>query len=98
MKGKKALRIAAAALSVLCTGWLVGQLTSGRRNADPEDEPYVLRDYQGCVAVYEQNGAPSRVTEIEVRSLPRTDREALLRGIRVQDRRELSMLLEDLGS
>ena len=43
-------------------------------------------------------GAPARLTPIRVRLLPAEDRLRLREGIPARDRRELAMLLEDLGS
>lgn len=61
---------------------------------------YVLREYEGCVAIYcgERSAVPTTVTDIEVRMLPEQDRRLLSGGIGVDDPGELSMLLEDLGS
>lgn len=61
---------------------------------------YLLGNYHGCVAVYGPEGSslPQQVTDIEIALLPRADRNNLDEGILVESRRELVMLLEDLGS
>ena len=60
---------------------------------------YTLREYEGCVAIYCGGEAvPGTVTDIEVRLLPSYDREMLSSGVDAADLRELSRLLEDLGS
>ena len=69
-----------------------------------EEEPahsaaYTLREYEGCVAIYRGSETmPGTVTDIEVRLLPSHDRELLRAGVDAADLRELSRLLEDLGS
>jgi len=60
---------------------------------------YTLREYEGCVAIYcGGEMQPGTVTDIEVRLLPARDREMLREGLGADDLRELSRLLEDLGS
>jgi len=64
-----------------------------------EESPYTLREYEGCVAIYcGGEMQPGTVTDIEVRLLPARDREMLREGLGADDLRELSRLLEDLGS
>lgn len=66
----------------------------------PGPGEYLLGNYHGCVAVYGPEGRslPQQVTDIEIALLPRADRHNLDEGILVGSRRELVMLLEDLGS
>ena len=68
----------------------------------PESElsRYILRESDGCVAVYRAEDAltPEQVTDIEVALLPASDRARLSVGIGVESRAELLCLLEDLGS
>ena len=61
---------------------------------------YILRESDGCVAVYRAEDAltPEQVTDIEVALLPASDRARLSVGIGVESRAELLCLLEDLGS
>ena len=73
----------------------------GQRKEEPVAAPsaYTLREYEGCVAIYCGGEAqPGTVTDIEVRLLPSRDRELLRSGLSAADLRELSCLLEDLGS
>lgn len=65
-----------------------------------DEAAYVLRDYNGYVAVFASAEArdPMTVTDIEVDRLRGTDQDMLGAGIAVSDRDELLMLLEDLGS
>lgn len=82
-------------------GLLLALLALGGERAEeaPLPSPYTLREYEGCVAVYRgAEEAPSTVTDIEVRLLPRHDREMLGSGLSAADLQELSRLLEDLGS
>lgn len=61
---------------------------------------YVLREYDGCVAVFASVGdtSPMTLTDIEVGTLRDADRQILSTGLAVADREELLTLLEDLGS
>ena len=87
----KAAALAAAAV-------LLGAGALGAQE-EPE-ETWVLREYQGCVAVFPGGGGevPERVTDIQVRLLPALDRDMLSGGITAENARELSALLDDLGS
>jgi hypothetical protein len=64
------------------------------------ESAYVLGEYRGCVAVYEPGAGvlPSRVTDIPVHRLPASDQSRIRRGIAVETRQELLMLLEDFSS
>ncbi len=65
----------------------------------PEDNGYLLRDWQGYIAVFEGRGdTPTSLTDIETATLNDFDREKLRSGIPARDRTELMSLLEDLGS
>lgn len=61
---------------------------------------YVLREYDGCVAVFASVGdtSPMTLTDIEVGTLRDADRQILSTGLAVADREELLTLLEDLGT
>ena len=61
---------------------------------------YVLKNSGGYVAVFEKarNRDPVSVTNIELKCLRQADRAMLEQGIPVISRRELLLLLEDLGS
>lgn len=61
---------------------------------------YVLRDYEGHVAVYVENdpSCPMTVTDIDVNTLRELDRQTLQTGIKIKSKERLMMLLEDLGS
>lgn len=61
---------------------------------------YVLKNSGGYVAVFEKarDREPLSVTNIELRCLRQADRAMIEEGIPVISRRELLLLLEDLGS
>ena len=61
---------------------------------------YVVRDYQGKIAVYSSMEAqtPQYVTDFDTAVLPRQDREMLKEGIGLRNEEELQVLLEDYGS
>ncbi len=57
---------------------------------------YAARIVEGRVAIYRAGARfPMEVTEIEVSSLPRADREALEAGIDLPDEEAIAHLLED---
>lgn len=61
---------------------------------------YVLRDYEGYVAVFVENepDLPMTVTDIQVSTLREFDQLLLQTGMKVQTHEKLTMTLEDLGS
>ena len=65
-----------------------------------EAAEFVLREEGGYVAVYEKarDREPLSVTGIELKCLREADRAMVEAGIPVINRRELLLLLEDLGS
>ena len=75
-------------------------LLLGVGNLRTTPELYRLADYGGRVAVYGPGGSalPGKITAIHVQLLPAADRAQLRNGIPARDRREVAMLLEDLGS
>lgn len=71
-----------------------------RFEAHADTAQFFLRSSEGYVAVYDGDGyrAPLSVTGIELQCLRGADRAMVEAGIPVTDRRELLLLLEDLGS
>lgn len=63
-------------------------------------EKYILGVYDGYIAIYVPNKIekPQTITAIDVRTLPKYDREALGRGVPVYSETELYSYLEDFGS
>lgn len=60
------------------------------------DEMYLLRAYEGKLAVFTQDlVTPDLVFDVYVRTLPEYDREQLERGVRVGSYEELTKLVED---
>ena len=65
----------------------------------PDEGGYLLREHEGLVAVYPSGGGkPIAVTDIELGSLRRADREKIQAGLPAFSEKELQQLLEDLGS
>jgi hypothetical protein len=64
------------------------------------DSSYVLRDYEGYVAVFIEGepDLPTTVTDIQVSTLREFDRLLLETGMKVASHDRLVMILEDLGS
>lgn len=64
--------------------------------SEPEPYPYLLRTYQGKIAVFTDNLAqPDVVFEVYVRTLPAYDKQLLDKGIRVESFEKLNRLVED---
>ena len=61
---------------------------------------YVLRDYEGYVAVFVENDptCPMTVTDIQTSTLRELDQKLLQTGMKVRTHERLVMILEDLGS
>lgn len=98
-----------AVTAVLCASAAIGGITGGVRASDEEgvvDWPltmdnaeFVLKEYDGCVAVFAVGGhEPVTTTEIDVRTLREADRALLGAGLPAANRDEVLTLLEDLGS
>lgn len=68
--------------------------------AQKEGNAYVIRDYQGYVAVFVESdpSCPMTVTEIEVSTLRELDRLLIETGMKIKGHEKLIMTLEDLGS
>ena len=64
------------------------------------EKVYYLRDYNGKIAVYEEDSeTPFKVTEAEVSALPVLDQKQLKdEGIKAQGKKELDRLLQDYCS
>lgn len=64
------------------------------------ENSYVLRDYEGYVAIFAENnsGFPMTVTNIQISTLTEFDQLMLQTGMKVQSHERLVMILEDLGS
>ncbi len=67
---------------------------------EAETGGYVLREYEGSIAVFRsgRDSSPVAVTDIELASLRQSDRERILAGLPAAGEREVQELLEDLGS
>lgn len=58
--------------------------------------PYLLRAYDGKLAVFTTNLVePDMVFDVYIKTLPEYDREQLERGVRVPDYESLTALIED---
>lgn len=69
-------------------------------SAPEEAEGYLLREYEGYLAVYypASSDYPAMITEVRTRDLPLPDRAALQEGIPAADRNEVMRLLEDFAA
>ena len=68
--------------------------------AEKSETCYVLRDYEGYVAIFVENNpaCPMTVTDIQVSTLRELDKTLLETGMKLYSRERLMMTLEDLGS
>lgn len=68
--------------------------------AQSNENNYVLRDYEGYVAIFVENdpSCPMTVTDIPVSTLRELDKMLLQTGMKIASRERLMMTLEDLGS
>lgn len=68
--------------------------------SEVEENCYVLRDYEGYVAIFVENNpsCPMTVTDIQVSTLRELDKMLLETGMKLYSRERLMMTLEDLGS
>lgn len=64
--------------------------------AEKEPVGYVLKIYQGKVALFRENSdKPYQISEIEAYLLPDADRQVLEKGISADNEEELKAILED---
>lgn len=91
------------ALAAVCCPVMAITVAVGAQEPKPglgEENRYVLRDYDGYVAVFIENQpeSPMTVTDIQVMTLREADRELLETGLKVSTHERLMMTLEDLCS
>ncbi|MEG0035231.1 MAG: hypothetical protein RR147_00970 [Oscillospiraceae bacterium] len=105
-------KLRAIAMGILCLGAVFcaafAVVEYGRAEAQElvscvavgNESNYVLRDYEGYVAVFVENdpSCPMTVTDIQVSTLRELDRNLLQTGMKVRTHERLMMTLEDLGS
>jgi hypothetical protein len=110
MKEKIAFKMGAcgvlAALAVVMSASALSEIQP--KSQSPSDsvqsvadsETYVLKEYEGYVGIYikGETRLPITVTDIEVRTLPEADQNAIMDGLDVEGKENLMMILEDLGS
>lgn len=66
---------------------------------DTQPTLYILKDYQGQVAVYKPSeDTPMEILNIYVQNLPLKDRELLSTGINIHSDQELRSTIEDYNS
>ena len=107
LAGTGALAVAAVVCASAAIGGITGDVSAGDDQLDGslvwpesiEDAEFILREYDGCVAVFAVGEKePVTMTDIEVRTLRETDRALLNAGLPAADKDEVLTLLEDLGS
>ena len=98
---KTGIRVMICGILAAVAAIMAGYTITGFGEKGPvQDSLYMLRESGGHVAVYgrENPATPITVTDIELSSLRRRDREMIEAGLPAQSPEELARLLEDLGS
>ena len=105
LAGTGVTALAALCCAAAAIGGITGGAGSGVEAGElvypgcDEDAEFILREYDGCVAVFAAGGhTPLSTTDIQVRTLRAADRQLLHSGLPCEDRDEVLTLLEDLGS
>ncbi len=99
MKFRTAAGLAAIAAALSVSGFALAAAPAEKVESAAETPGYIVGSAEGKVAVFPPDGGdPVKMTEIELKSLPRADRSALENGIFVENDDELARILEDLGS
>ena len=99
MKFKTAAGLAAIAAAVSFSGFALAAAPSDSAGSGAEAPGYIVGSAEGKVAVFPPDGGdPVKMTDIELKTLPGADRNALEDGIFVENDEELARILEDLGS
>ena len=100
IKRRLSVSIAMLLLAAACAVSAIAAGTSGSGSGGAEGEGYVLRGYEGYVAIFdgESRTKPSIITGIELRNLTEADRMLMETGLPAETEAELALLLEDLGS
>ena len=65
---------------------------------DSESNTWILREYQGKIAVFDENGELVKVLDSYVKSLPAADQALLREGLAVHSREALWELIQDYTS
>lgn len=107
---KKALFTAAVTLSLVSVGAAftsvsaLNKLTNmekelyGQVIASPDEaqgEIYIVKELDGFIAVFDGNGGLLKMTDINTKTLPASDRKLLKEGITVSESEELYEVLSD---
>ena len=70
--------------------------SSSKVQAEEEAERYLIRDYQGRVAVFlEGVEEPEMIFDIYTKTLPKLDQQQLTKGIPVEGYQQMTRLVED---
>lgn len=87
---KRTIKTAAAAFLAAQTVFLCG--------ASAEDSCYILREYEGKIALFRENmPSPIAVYQTPPSALYSADAALIAEGIRVKTDSEIARLIEDLG-
>ena len=97
-------KLVLCAILLLLAAWSVlsvlGSIGAIPASAPAEEDSYLLREYEGYVAVWYPAEAtyPAMITDIRTGDLPLSDRAELRGGIPAADRDEVMRLLEDFAA
>lgn len=91
------LALSAGVLTILSQGAVSAPLSAQAQNGNSGAEFYVLREWNGKIALLEEGAdEPITVYNTKISSLYPADAELLREGIRVKTRFEVARLVEDL--
>ena len=91
---KSTIKITAVVLAVCAAAFLTVSAITQRAEPDAS-EMYVLRDYNGRIAVFACGEEPLEVFDIFTSSLPKSEAERVYKGITVEGGEALQRLIED---
>lgn len=74
---------------------ILNSTVAGLAETEAKEEIFILREYEGVIGVFDNAGVLTDVIDVQVKSLPETDREMLEAGIYAFSRGELIALIED---
>lgn len=75
------------------------ELTESPSNKEPENITYLVKNYNGKIAVFEKGQTkPFKITSVNIDDLPDVDKKLLERGIETDSQKKLLSILEDYCS
>lgn len=89
---KKRLTVLAAAVTLAIFSVIFSFISVAANN---QNAPLILREYNGCAALYKGNEIIEIYDEIVISVLPQADKEMLASGIVIKNEEQLNSIIED---